>query len=285
MSTASIPTGARTGDRLERWQPWIAALASVLLHALFVLVAMLAPPITVSTSGGDAAGGSRVEVNFIGEALPIPSPAPPERPAPAHAPATPPPTASRLRTTPVPRADAPLPLVVADPNDTPTPARPPRPQTRPTDAAPAGSPPTRDPRQRARTWGQPPGMLAQDHAPVNAGRAPTAAVQSGQRNAPGDAGPSFDVGGYQVVYDLRSERRLRAWRDEGMTEVFLPLPGTRQYMVCPLETALKRESGPCRLLDPKDPEMAKIGDARQVLNMMQVYRRGELVWRGPGPYR
>ncbi|WP_407353514.1 hypothetical protein [Luteimonas sp. R10] len=27
------------------------------------------------------------------------------------------------------------------------------------------------------------------------------------------------------------------------------------------------------------------GDAREVITVQQVYRRGELVWRGPRPYR
>ena len=70
-----------------------------------------------------------------------------------------------------------------------------------------------------------------------------------------------------------------------MTEVFLPLPGVRQLMVCPLETALRRDSGACRLVEPDDPELASIGDAREVIAMYQVYRRGQPVWTGPGPYR
>ena len=56
-------------------------------------------------------------------------------------------------------------------------------------------------------------------------------------------------------------------------------------MVCPLEIARRRESGACRLLDPDDPEMSGIGDAREVISMHRVYRRGELVWRGPRAYR
>ena len=56
-------------------------------------------------------------------------------------------------------------------------------------------------------------------------------------------------------------------------------------MVCPLEIALRNDSGNCRLLDPDSPELETIGDARDVINMQQVYRRGELVWRGPGAYR
>ena len=87
-----------------------------------------------------------------------------------------------------------------------------------------------------------------------------------------------------MYYDLVSETRLRAWRDQGMTEVFLPLPGSRRLMVCPLEIALNRDSGECRLVEPDAPEMAAIGDARDVVLMMRVYRMGEVVWRGPGPY-
>ena len=49
--------------------------------------------------------------------------------------------------------------------------------------------------------------------------------------------------------------------------------------------SLRRGSGKCRLLEPTDPQMQEIGDARQVVVVMYVYRRGELVWRGPGPYR
>ena len=70
-----------------------------------------------------------------------------------------------------------------------------------------------------------------------------------------------------------------------MEEISFPLPGLRQRMVCPVEIALRRGSGKCRLLEPTDPQMQEIGDARQVVVVMYVYRRGELVWRGPGPYR
>ena len=128
-------------------------------------------------------------------------------------------------------------------------------------------------------------MLPEDLAPENAGLARSPATDRGRRNDAYNAAPSMEVGGYQVYSDLLSEARLRAWRDQGMTEIFLPLPGTRRYMICPLETALKRESGPCRLLEPDDPELAKIGDAREDINMQKVYRLGEEVWSGPGPYQ
>jgi hypothetical protein len=95
----------------------------------------------------------------------------------------------------------------------------------------------------------------------------------------------MEVDGYQVYYDLVSEIRVRAWRDQGMTEVFLPLPGSRRLMVCPLEIVLNRDSGECRLVEPDAPELTAIGDARDVVHMMRVYRLGEVVWRGPGPYR
>ena len=83
--------------------------------------------------------------------------------------------------------------------------------------------------------------------------------------------PAMEVGGYQIVYDLLAEQRLRTWMEQGMKELSIPLPGTRYLMVCPAEVALRRESSKCRLLDPGDPEMegigyfhltpAKIGDA------------------------
>lgn len=268
---------------MERWQPRIAALVSLLLHLLVALIVMLTPPVVVS-SGSSAAGGSRVEVQYIGETPPSPAPRPADRPASDDAPATPPPAASRLQTTPVPEAEATLPLVVDTPAEAPTPPRIPQPAPRPTPAPapPAQPPPTQRP---AALRGQPPGMRLEDLAPVNAGPAPSAAMGSGRRQqTSGDEG-SLEVDGYQVIYDLRGERRLREWRDAGMTELSLPLPGTRRLMVCPLETALRRGSGPCRMVEPNDPALADIGDAREVLDMNQVYRLGELLWRGPRPYR
>jgi len=136
-----------------------------------------------------------------------------------------------------------------------------------------------------RVYGQPPGMLPEDLAPVNAGPARSHAVNRGRSNDAADSGSSMEVGGYQVYYDLLNETRLRAWRDQGMTELFLPLPGTRRYMVCPLEVALRRESGACRMVEPDAPELKAIGDARDVITMERVYRLGEVLWSGPGAYR
>ena len=100
--------------------------------------------------------------------------------------------------------------------------------------------------------------------------------------APGE--PNMQVGGYQIIYDLLAEQRLRTWMEHGLKELSIPLPGTRYLMVCPAEVALRRASSKCRLLDPDDPELADIRDARQVITVMYVYHRGEMVWRGPGPY-
>ncbi|MCD9032185.1 type II toxin-antitoxin system RelE/ParE family toxin [Luteimonas sp. Y-2-2-4F] len=274
---------------IERLQPWIAALLSALWHLLFLLLLMSSPEVVVTAPQG-AAAGSRMVVDFVGVAPPQPahaSPAPPRprQPAPRPEPdaAEPAPAESRLQTTRVVRADEPVPEPLPRPSP-PAPAPPEVPDAAPQAQAPAASaPPTTQ--RRAHVWGQPPGMLPQETAPANAGMARSPAVDRGRGRDVSSSGPSLEVGGYQVLYDQRSEARLRAWKDQGMTELFLPLPGTRQYMVCPLETALRRESGPCRLLDPDDPEMAAIGDAREVINMQRVYRRGEVVWRGPGPYR
>lgn len=275
MNDAPRRTRAGTAHRLDRWQPWIAASLSALLHVALFLIALHAPPITVTTPQGTAAGGLQVvEVDYIGDTPPPPAAAPTEQ-APA---------ASRLQTTPVPRADDALPPEATDTSDALTVVQLPRREPRPATPAPPAPPQPPTPR-RPRNWGQPPGMLPRDTAPVNAGTANSPAMQPGRRYDASSSEPNLEAGGYQVIYDLLAERRLREWRDAGMTEIFLPLPGTRQLMACPLETALRRGSGPCRLLEPDDPALAGIGDAREVISMHQVYRRGELVWRGPGPYR
>ncbi|WP_024892080.1 hypothetical protein [Luteimonas huabeiensis] len=288
MSPPAHRPDPRAEPTIERLQPWIAALLSALWHLLFLLLLMSSPEVVVTAPQG-AAAGSRMVVDFVGVAPPQPahpSPVPPRPrpPAPRAAPeAAESPAISRLRTTPVARADDALPEPA--PRPAATPPSPPEPaQAAPPSQAPAASPPQTT-RQTAHVWGQPPGMLPQETAPTNAGLARNPAVDRGRGRDVASSGPSLGVGGYQVLYDQRSEARLRAWKAQGMTELFLPLPGTRQYMVCPLETALRRESGPCRLLDPDDPQMAAIGDAREVINMQRVYRRGEVVWRGPGPYR
>ena len=270
MSKASSKADARAEALIERLQHWIAALSSALLHLLFLLLAMWSSRITVTTPQG-ADAGSRMAVDFIGVTPPPVSAAPASKP-------TAKPATSRIQSTLVTRADDPVPPVVPDDaaqDHAEAPAE-----------TPPAAPTTPTPPQRhSHIWGQPPGLLPEDVAPENAGLARNPALARGRGNASTAGEPSLEVGGYQVYYDLRSETRLRAWRDQGMTEIFLPLPGTRRYMVCPLETALRRDAGPCRLLNPDSPELEAIGDARQVINMQQVYRRGELVWRGPGPYK
>lgn len=270
MSKASSRADARAEPRIERWQHWIAVLLSALLHLLLLLLVMLTPPINMTPPQGGAAGGSRMAVDFIGATTPQATVAPPVKQPPASKSARKSAPKSRVQSTPVIRSDDPLPPDAPD-------------QVAPAQAPAASPPPT--PQRRPHVWGQPPGMLQEDLAPENAGLARSPAIDRGRGNNASGADTSLEVGGYQVYYDLRNDIRLRAWRDQGMTEIFLPLPGIRQYMVCPLETALRRESGPCRLLEPGAPELKAIGDARDVVDMRKVYRRGELVWNGPGPYR
>ena len=288
MSKASSKADSRVESWLERGQHWIAVLVSTLLHLLFLFLMMLSSRITVAPPQGTA-GGSRMVVDFIGATPPQPTRTTPTpaRPA-ARKPAAKPPAKSRVQSTLVTQADDPLPPEAdALATEVPTPVPPDAADDAAQDQAqaPAATAPPPTPRRYPHTWGQPPGMLPENLAPENAGMARSPAIGRGRRNDDAISAPSMEVGGYQVYYNQRSEIRLRAWRDQGMTEIFLPLPGTRRYMVCPLETALKRESGPCRLLEPDSPELKNIGDAREVIDMQKVYRLGEEVWSGPGPYR
>lgn len=276
MSDTSRRTGSGVQDRAERWQPRIAALVTALVHLLLVLLAMLAPPITTSSpEGGDA--GSRMAVTYIDESLQVPPP-PVQPPTPRKTPPRKPrknaPAPSRVRTTLVVQADEPVPADTSDVSQPPgePPATPPE----------VPRDPARRPQQR---WGQPPGLLPQDLAPENAGMARSTAIDRGRRHDAPTSGGGLEVGGYQVYYDLLDEARLRAWREQGMTELFLPLPGTRRLMVCPLEIALHRDSGACRLVEPDSPELQSIGDARDVITMQRIYRLGEMLWSGPGSYR
>lgn len=285
MNEAPRPAGASIHSRIDRLQHWTALLLSVLFHLACLVLAWRAPPMTMDRPQG-ASAGSVTLVDFIGDAppQPVPSPLPPAAPEP---PADAPRAAARVESTPVPVAAAPVALPQPDPVQVPpSPRRPARPSPTPQpQAAAAPRPSAPASRRPGHRYGQPPGMLPRETAPVHQGPDMGIGTQPSRRRDNPSSQPSMDAGGYQVYYDLASERRLREWRDRGMTEVFIPLPGTRDLMVCPLETALRRESGPCRLLPPDSPELERIGDARQVINMHQVYRRGELVWRGPRPYR
>ena len=95
----------------------------------------------------------------------------------------------------------------------------------------------------------------------------------------------MEVDGHQIYYDVRNEEWLLDWQAQGMTELYFPLPGRRDLMVCPLEIVVRRGSGGCRVVQPDDPDLPNIGDARKVVHVVRVYRRGELVWSGPGAYK
>lgn len=296
MSNASTRADTGAGSRIDRYQPWIAALGSALLHVLFLLIAIFTPaPIATPPQG--ASSGSWVQVDFIGETRDADQ-APPTPPsgttdndlADQRTPAPTPPAASRIQSTPVPEAEDAVPPDAAN-RPAPRPSTPRSEPSRTRDSAaprqtqaPASNP-SATTRRRPEAWGQPPGLVVQELAPDDTGPTRGPVRSRGNQDEPTPDAPSLELGGYQVYYDLSSETQLRKWRDEGMTEIFIPLPGTRRYMVCPLEIALRRDSGKCRPLDPEDPQMDAIGDARKVISVMQVYRRGELVWRGPGPYR
>src|SRR3546814_2665304 len=156
---------------------------------------------------------------------PSPAPVPPPRPEPARKRPAPTAPASRVQTTPVEQADDSTALQVVD-----IPATSPEPPDVPEQA----------PQRPALTWGQPPGMLPEDLASVNAGPARSRGTNRGRRNDAASSGTSLEVGGYQLYYDLLDEPRLRALRAQGMTELVLPLPGTRRPMACPAETPLNR---------------------------------------------
>lgn len=289
MSKALRRAAGRAPSRAERLQPWCAALVSALLHVLFAYLLLTSQPIVFKPPQGSSAG-SPMAVQYVGITPPQPVTSPIPSPPPATPPAQAAPAPSRVQTTRVEDPAEPLPPDETPPAEALTDVRPPRPvpQATPTPPQPvqsrAAASPNTD-RRRNHTWGQPPGMLPESTAPIASGTDRSPRVGRGRGNDSVSDQPSMEAGGYQVVYDTTSETRLRQWRDEGVTELFIPLPGTRDYMICPLETAIRRESSDCRMLSPEDPEMANIGDAREVIGFHRVYRRGEVVWRGPGPYR
>lgn len=292
MSGASNRAADSAESRMERLQSWIAATASALLHLFFVFLLLYAARPTFAPPQGASSSGGRTRVQFIGE--PRPADAGPITP-PAGTDATgkrPRPQAKakpRRATTAVnspPLADAPY---AVSPDATPETSATPAEASSPDEAAagrqsrqPATSPPSQ---RRSATWGQPPGLLPKETSPENRGTDRGMARNSTYRSGAAAGEPNMQAGGYQIIYDVLSEVRLGQWRDQGMKELSFPLPGLREYMVCPLEIVWRRGSGGCRLLDPSDPEMQRIGDAREVVIVVRVYRRGELVWRGPGPYR
>lgn len=261
-----MPRGAvnQALDRSERIQRSAAALLTALLHVLFAFFLMLPPePITMTTPQGQA-GGSAMEVSLIDEPTSQPPPAPePVHRKPVHH--------NRPK---IPRPIAPMPPKVADTSDSPTVL----PITEP---EPADAPRETD----ERPFGPPSGFGQNDNARANAALAAKLGRNHGRSDTPAPVGTNMGIDGFHVYYDLVDEDRLRAWRNKGITELFLPLPGTYRLMVCPLEVALRRGSGECRMVEMDSPELKTIGDAREVIDIQQVYHLDELVWRGPGAYR
>jgi hypothetical protein len=276
MSRTSRPAIKGSQDRTERVHRWMAALVTALLHLLLVLVMMRDPPITTTPSQAEA-GRSAMNVTLIDETLP---PSPPEPIPPVHKPVLPKkPKAPRAIKLPVPtpvEGTVPMPPEAADTSNVP-PDTTPQPPDAARDTAEANRP--------MHVYGQPPGMRRDDAAIANAALAAKLGSNRGRSNNPLPDGSNMGVDGFHVYYELVNETRLRAWRDQGMTELFLPMPGTRRLMVCPLEVALRRGSSACRMVEQDSPELTSIGDARDVINVQRVYQLGDVVWSGPGPYR
>lgn len=296
MSNVLHRADPRAKSWVERLDPWIAAIVSAVLHLLMLLLLLLADPPTMSTPQGAASGG-RTKVDFIGATR---QPVHPAKTPPSPTPAQKPVAAKKRRATSpvqstlVAQSDHPVPP--PDPAATASTPAPPAPTPAEQPAPPQPDPAAQqqaqaaasepEPTQRRETWtGRPPGAIDQDLGPNEAGLVRDGGGRGGRRGDPSDAGPSMELGGYLVYYDLRSETLLRAWMDQGMKEFFILLPGTQYRMACPLEIAMKRGAGKCRALPPDSPELKAIGDAREVITMLQVYKQGELVWRGPGPYK
>jgi hypothetical protein len=274
---SSTPPGAvnQALDRTERVQRWAAVLLTVLLHLLFGLFLMSPPaPITMTTPQGRA-GGSAMEVTLLDELLsqPPPSPEPmhrkpvrPKRPKTSRAIAPRPPTPV------VQQAALPMPPMVADASETLT-------------VAPITEPEAVTAERPEQPFGPQPGVRPDDDALANAALAAKLGRNRGRSNDVAPVGTNMGTDGFQVYYDLSDEDRLRAWRNQGVTELFLPLPGTLRRMVCPLEVMLRRGSGECRMVEMDSPELKSIGDAREVIKIQRVYHLGEEVWSGPGDYR
>lgn len=283
MTDSSPPCNKRSGVWLDRWQSWGAALFSALLHGVLVLIVLHAAQTRIAPPSGGGMGGARVKMEFIGQPRqgerrpPVPAESSDaeeklQRPAPSRK--TPP-----IQATRVAKADTPIP---ADNNTARQPTIDDAP-TRRRSQPPAGDPNAN--RRSATPSGQAPGLLARETAMNNNG-ATRGESRSEARGpvAPGRE-PRMEVDGHQIYYDIRNEERLLEWQAQGMTELYFPLPGRRDFMVCALEIMVRRGSGGCRLVEPGDPELEKIGDARKGVNVVRVYRRGELVWNGPGAYR
>ena len=280
MSRTSRGAVSGAPDGTARVHRRTAVLVTVLVHVLLVLLVMPPPPPIATSMPRGGAGGSRMEVTLLDETL---SPPPPEPEPSVHKPVSrkklkAPRAITRPLPMPVAEASMPMPREEADTSDTPT---------VPTTSEPEPPDTPRETAQRpAHVRGQPPGMPApDDNARASAALAAKLGSNQGQSNTAAPVGPNMEMDGFHVYYDLFNENRLRTWRDQGMTELFLPLPGTRRLMVCPLDVALRRGSGTCHMVDMDSPELKFIGDAREVINVQRVYQLGDVVWSGPGPYR
>lgn len=268
MSRTSRPPVRGRQDWTERVQRWTAALATLLLHALLVLLVTRPPdPATPATRRGG--GGSRMDVTLLDDtrappphdpALTVRPPVPVTRPKAPRAIPRPP-------SVPVVQGVVPMPPEAAD--------------TAPAAAAATPEPPRRDTEE----IGFPMRTRPDAAAEANAALAAKLGRNRGRSDEAPPVGPNLGVDGFEVYYNRVDEPRLRAWRDQGMTELFLPMPGTRRLMVCPLEVALRRGSGACRMVEMDSPELKSIGDAREVIGVQRVYQRGVKVWDGPGRYR
>jgi hypothetical protein len=263
---------------------WAAALITVLLHLLLLLLLLHSNPPVVSSPDG-ASGGGRVKVDFVGDATAPPQPQQkPAQPKPRQTPPSQNKTQAQRRSPdrkPVAQARYIEPPSASEQEENPTPDQAQAEATPPPAAAPSGSA-----TQRPQTWtGRPPGLLERPANPDDNGRSTGQGNQTGRLVDRSGGEPAMEVGGYQIIYDLLSETKLRTWMDQGMKELLIPLPGTTYLMVCPAEVALRRGSSKCRMLPSDSPELKAIGDARQFVIVMYVYRYGELLWRGPGPYR
>lgn len=259
----------RTGFSLDCWQSWGAALVSALLHLLILLIVLHAAKTKLAPPEGGSMGGARMKVEFIGQpqqgekrpVTPVADNSPPDKPRP-------------LRPT---QKAPPIQAARVEKADTAEAAR----------TQPRAQPPTGDPnaRRSPAPAGQVPGLLTRETAPTNNG--PDRGASRSEARGPAAPGrePRMDVDGHQIYYDVRNEEWLLDWQAQGMKELYFPLPGRRDLMVCPLEIVVRRGSGGCRLVQPDDPELPNIGDARKVVHVVRVYRRGELIWKGPGAYK
>lgn len=268
----------------ERRDRWFATLISALVHLLMLLILMFSNPPVVSSPEGSS-GGGRVKVDFVGEAPPSPETRQVQpQPKPSVTPRSQPKPTTHRRSPdrkPVREARYIEPPSEPEQEENQTPAETQAPATPPPAAAPSESVP-----RRTQTWtGRPPGWVEKTTSDDDGRSAGQGSRSGGNRVDRSNGEPSMEIGGYQIIYDLLSETRLRARMDEGMKELLIPLPGTTYVMVCPAEVALRRGSSKCRMLPADSPELQAMGDARQFVIVMYVYRYGELLWRGPGPYR